>query len=135
MEDEVKDVVNLGVEDSIDKAAIDGEPEIVEENEVNVRVNAKELLDEVTKEISDLFKERAQKAKEDLSYWAQKLFELRAIQLAGTEEQIEEAKKSEKYAMNALQSLYAIEVNVINEQAWNFIEKLLIVLKRVILFV
>jgi len=97
------------------------------------KINAEELMKEVASEIADEFKDKAEEAKQDLKYWGEKIVQLRIAMLTGSAAEIEELKKSEEYAWNAIISLKTKYSYIIEEKSWLVAEKLLKVLKRVIL--
>lgn len=89
----------------------------------------KEFMDHV----STLFGDQADKAKEQLAYWKEKIFKLRLAMIGGKPDEIIELKKSEKYAWTAIGNLAAEHAEQLEKNTWEIAEKALKLLRNVLL--
>lgn len=92
-----------------------------------------QILNGLIKEVSSFFGATASKVKEEIEKWTVTLFRLRVAKMTANNDQIAKLEKSEQYAWDAIAALKAEHAEESQKQAWVFVEKLLVTLKKVIL--
>jgi len=95
--------------------------------------NVKELQ-EIKDKVALLFKEKAKEASEKIQLWAERILELKRLQTFQKDLVVlEKAKKSEQYAWDAIYVLYAQYSKQVEKEAWGVAEKLLKLVRDILL--
>lgn len=94
----------------------------------------KELAKEILKKLAEEFKEDAKEVASQMGDWAKILAKIKyEIAKGGDEDKIKELKKSEDYAWAGILALKAEYAKIIEEKTWNFVEKVLRLIRIVFL--
>lgn len=93
---------------------------------------SKQILDDVSKEVAELFKDVKQEAQDALTFWSKKLVELRIARLTKSAN-LEEYKRTEQYAWNAIYAIYAKQAMKVEKKAWEMAEKMLKIVRNALL--
>lgn len=96
-------------------------------------MNMEKELEMIQEDISKIFKEHIEEAKQKLSIWSKRILDLRAARIGGDVEKTKEAEKSEKYAWDAIFLLYAQYSKIVEKEAWSLAERILKIARNVFL--
>lgn len=96
-------------------------------------MDSEKLMQGILDEASKLFGQHYEKVKPELIKFGEIILKLRVAKFMGSAEQVKELEKSEQYVWQALKVLKSEMTKDFNESAWTFAEKLMNLMKKVLL--